>query len=153
MENLNFLPQSIERKYFANKIRAYKLVVLALWICCLILFIIYNFYFNKNAIQNSVTYSSTELTGKSALDSTPARNIISIGTFNKFIMNLEADIPYSVLSIDGKKISLEISVNSKDQYYRIVELIENKPGCRVLHLSSPEENNGFFEFRIIVEVV
>jgi Ca2+/Na+ antiporter len=152
MENLNFLPPSFEKKNRNRKIKVYKAVVLVLWICCLALFIIYTFQHHKNKILNTRNINSSKETKPSVVNAANSKHILSINTFKKFLLSLEKDIPYKTLSIDGKLINIESIIESKSQYYEIINLIENKYEYKILYLSSPFDNNETLQFKMIIEV-
>jgi hypothetical protein len=152
LENINFLPPSFKKKNISHKIKAYKAVVLIFWICCLVLFIIYTFQLDRIKTLNTRTVNNSEENKTTNVSSANVKNILSISTFKKILIGLEKDIPYKTLSIDGKRANIELIINSKQQYYEIIDLIENKYGYKILYLSSLIDNNETLQFKIIIEV-
>ena len=150
---MNFLPQSFEKKNRRDKINSYKVVVLILWICCLALFIIFTFQNNKNKTLNTAIVNSDKGNKASIVNVSNSKNTLSINTFKKFSINLEQKMPFKTLSIEGKRLNLELIIDNKLQYYEIIDLIENSYGCKILYLSSPFDNNGTLQFKILIEVI
>ena len=150
---MNFLPPSFVQKNCSHKIKAYKVVVVILWICCLVLFIIYTFQQGKKKSLNAGHLNSSKVSKTSTVNVVNTKDILSITTFKKFLINLEKNIPYKTLSIDGKRLSIELIIENMLQYYEIADLIENKYGYKILYLSSPFDNNGTLHFKMLIEVI
>ncbi len=152
LENLNFLPPRIEKKYILQKMQTYKIAVLVLWICCLILFVIYMFFYNKNKdLRKEIIYNN-DLAKTVATNNLPSKKTVSINTLKRLISEIENGLPYKALSIDDKKAEIKLVVEKKEQYYEIINLVENKVGFKILYLSTLYDNNGLFEFKMLVEV-
>ncbi|MCM0650383.1 hypothetical protein NBE98_18640 [Clostridium swellfunianum] len=153
MGNLNFLPQSFEDRRRSEKIKFYKTIVLLLWICCLVLFILYTFFSNKNKAYNSKN-GSIHIGGKlPSLNAGKIKDLKAIETLNTFLSVIEKSIPYKKLSITEDRLELEIKIEDKNQYYEIIDLIESKYKYKILYLSTLTDNNGSLEFKISFEVM
>jgi hypothetical protein len=150
---MNFLPPSFVQKNRNHKIKVYKVVVLILWISCLVLFIIYTFQQGKNKILNDRRLNSSKGSKTSIVNAVNTKDILSITTFRKFLISLEKNIPYKTLSIDGKRLNIELIIDNMLQYYEIADLIENKYGYTILYLSSPFDINGTLHFKMLIEVI
>jgi hypothetical protein len=150
---MSFLPPSFVQKNRSHKIKAYKVVVLILWICCLVLFIIYTFQQGKNRILNAEHVNSNKVSKASKVNVVNTKDVLSITTFKKFLINLEKNIPYKTLSIDGKRLNIELIIENMLQYYEIADLIENKYEYKILYLSLPFDNNGTLYFKMSIEVM
>jgi hypothetical protein len=150
---MNFLPPSFVQKNRSHKTKAYKIIVLILWIFCLVLFIIYTFQQGKNKILNEGHLNSSKVSKTSTVNVVNVKDILSISTFEKFLINLEKSIPYKSLSINGKQLNIELIIENMLQYYEIADLIENKYGYKILYLSSPFDNNGTVHFKMLIEVI
>jgi hypothetical protein len=150
---MNFLPPSFVQKNRNHKIKAYKVVVVILWISCLVLFIIYTFQQGKNKILNARHLNNSKGSKTSIVNVVNTKDILSITTFRKFLINLEKNIPYKTLSIDGKRLNIELIIDNMLQYYEIADLIENKYGYKILYLSSPFDINGTLHFKMLIEVI
>jgi hypothetical protein len=152
LENINFLPPSFKKKNINLKIKAYKAVVLIFWICCLTLFIIYTFQLDRIKTLNTGIINNSKEKKTSDLNTVNTKNTLSINTYKKFLIGLEKDIPYKTLSIDGKRLNIELIIDSKLQYYEIIDLIENKYGYKIIYLSSSFDENETSQFKVIIEV-
>lgn len=150
---MSFLPPSFVQKNRSHKIKAYKVAVLILWLCCLVLFIIYTFKQGKNKILNAAHLNSSKLSKTSTVKVANSKDILSITTFKKFLINLEKNIPYKTLSIDGKRLNIELIIENMLQYYEIADLIENKYEYKIIYLSLPFDNNGTLYFKMLIEVM
>jgi hypothetical protein len=149
LENLNFLPENLERKYISKKINIYKIAVLILWIVCLILFMVYSFYNNK-----SRTLKSADTINGNKIEASPiiSKNTLTINTLKTFLTNMKKDISFKTLTINNKRLEIESEIESRQKYYEIIDIIENKYKCNILYLTSPVDNNGTLQFKMLIEV-
>lgn len=152
LDNINFIPPSLEKNRLKNKIKFYKAITLIMWLCCLLLFILYAFQSNKNKALGKIIEGNSAENKISVHETSDNKKALGITTLNKFLLNLQGNIPYKAMSINDRKVDMEIVVDSRSKYYEILDLIENKCEYKILSLSPPVSGDGLITFKILIEV-
>jgi hypothetical protein len=154
MENLNFMPETLKKKYECNKIQKYKITILLLWIICLLLFISYTIAYNKGKLSNSfVKKNDNIISNLSEYNFNSGKNTHSIITLRELLDNLEKELPYETMMLNDRRVDLELALSDEEQYYKIIDFLENKAGYKILYLSPLYTFEEKIKFKISVEVV
>ncbi|MCM8711032.1 hypothetical protein M2651_08330 [Clostridium sp. SYSU_GA19001] len=154
MENLNFIPKELEKKFIDIKIKKYKTCILVLWLLCLILYgtMLFGKSKNEQLIQKKKAIISYKLSETEISNAHLKKTSYTIQSFKKFLADLNKDLNYKSVEINDNKITADLIIYNKDQYYSIIKNIENYGGYSILSLSPLYEKDNVFSFNFILEV-
>lgn len=150
MDNLNFIPKSLQDRYKELSIKRLKNAILIFWIFCLILFAAFNYLEGRNKKLNKENNYEFEYDLNKPIEVN--KNYGTISSFKEFLHMVKNDLHYTSVSINNKEINLNLIVKTKEQYYNIVKDIESSATYKILYLSPLNDKDNVLNFQMIVEV-
>lgn len=154
MENMNFIPRwYLEGK---DKQKSKYVKVLDCIVASIVIILIIIYFINVNRINNIDEQinkvKAINDNSKSSKYENTIKDVNTLNCFEDFINNMNDKIQYREVDINGKDISLEISVNSVKEYIEFVRFIESNKKYTIKSLSSLEQDGDKFKYRIVIEV-
>lgn len=151
MENIKFLSVKFQEVELRYKIQKYKITVCILWLMSLSFFLAL-MYFNNLNKQYEKNINLKKAKASSIREESKSQQFDTIDNFIEFYTGTSNNIVFNNIEVNNSEIKLDVLTGQRNTFNDIVNTLEGSSKYKIKYLSSIEENNNKYSFKITLEV-